>query len=70
VDLDKLREWKEGVVRRLTNGVAGLAKQRKVKVVTGQGSFASPTTWRSPPTTGRGPWSGSSRPSSPAAQRP
>jgi dihydrolipoamide dehydrogenase len=42
VDLDKLREWKEGVVRRLTNGVAGLAKQRKVKVVTGQGSFASP----------------------------
>jgi dihydrolipoamide dehydrogenase len=42
VDLDKLREWKEGVVRRLTNGVAGLAKQRKVKVVTGQGSLASP----------------------------
>jgi dihydrolipoamide dehydrogenase len=42
VDLDKLREWKEGVVRRLTNGVTGLAKQRKVKVVTGQGSFASP----------------------------
>ncbi|HEY6591937.1 MAG TPA: dihydrolipoyl dehydrogenase [Actinomycetota bacterium] len=42
VDLDKLREWKEGVVGRLTNGVAGLAKQRKVKVVTGQGSFASP----------------------------
>src|SRR5512132_1364821 len=42
VDLDKLREWKEGVVHRLTNGVAGLAKQRKVKVVTGQGGFASP----------------------------
>jgi dihydrolipoamide dehydrogenase len=42
VDLDKLREWKEGVVRRLTNGVAGLAKQRKVKAVTGQGSLASP----------------------------
>jgi dihydrolipoamide dehydrogenase len=42
VDLDKLREWKEGAVRRLTNGVAGLAKQRKVKVVTGQGSLASP----------------------------
>jgi dihydrolipoamide dehydrogenase len=42
LDLDKLREWKEGVVRRLTNGVAGLAKQRKVKAVTGQGSLASP----------------------------
>jgi dihydrolipoamide dehydrogenase len=42
VDLDKLRDWKESVVRRLTNGLAGLAKQRKVKVVTGQGSFASP----------------------------
>src|SRR5215216_4247378 len=42
VDLDKLRDWKEGVVRRLTNGLAGLAKQRKVKVVTGQGTFASP----------------------------
>jgi dihydrolipoamide dehydrogenase len=42
VDLDKLRAWKEGVVRRLTNGLAGLAKQRKVKVVTGVGAFASP----------------------------
>jgi dihydrolipoamide dehydrogenase len=42
VDLDKLREWKEGVVRRLTNGLAGLAKQRKVTVVTGRGTFASP----------------------------
>jgi dihydrolipoamide dehydrogenase len=42
VDLDKLRAWKEGVVRRLTNGLAGLANQRKVKVVTGVGAFASP----------------------------
>jgi dihydrolipoamide dehydrogenase len=42
VDLDKLRAWKEGVVRRLTNGLAGLAKQREVKVVTGVGAFASP----------------------------
>ena len=42
VDLDKLRDWKESVVRRLTNGLAGLAKQRKVKVVTGYGTFASP----------------------------
>ena len=42
VDLDKLREWKESVVGRLTRGLAGLAKQRKVKVVTGVGVFASP----------------------------
>ncbi|HEV8424849.1 MAG TPA: dihydrolipoyl dehydrogenase [Actinomycetes bacterium] len=42
VDLDKLRDWKEKVVGRLTNGLAGLAKQRKVKVVTGYGTFASP----------------------------
>jgi dihydrolipoamide dehydrogenase len=42
VDLDKLRAWKEKVVGRLTGGLAGLAKQRKVKVVTGYGTFASP----------------------------
>jgi dihydrolipoamide dehydrogenase len=42
VDLDKLREWKASVVGRLTKGLAGLAKQRKVKVVTGVGVFASP----------------------------
>jgi dihydrolipoyl dehydrogenase len=42
VDLDKLRGWKEGVVRRLTNGLAGLANKRKVQVVTGLGTFASP----------------------------
>jgi dihydrolipoamide dehydrogenase len=42
VDLDKLRGWKDSVVRRLTGGLAGLAKQRKVKVVTGYGTFASP----------------------------
>ena len=42
VDLDKLRAWKESVVGRLTKGLAGLAKQRKVKVVTGYGTFVSP----------------------------
>ena len=42
VDLDKLRAWKESVVGRLTKGLAGLARQRKVKVVTGYGTFASP----------------------------
>jgi dihydrolipoamide dehydrogenase len=44
VDLDKLRGWKESVVKRLTGGLAGMAKQRKVTVVTGNGVFASPNT--------------------------
>jgi dihydrolipoamide dehydrogenase len=42
VDLDKLREWKDSVIGRLTRGLAGLAKQRKVTVVTGVGVFTSP----------------------------
>src|SRR4051794_28846029 len=42
VDLDKLRGWKDGVVKRLTGGLSGLAKQRKVTVVGGLGKFASP----------------------------
>lgn len=44
VDLDKLRDWKKSVVQRLTGGLAGMAKQRKVTVVTGLGAFASPNT--------------------------
>jgi dihydrolipoamide dehydrogenase len=42
IDLDRLVAWKDAVVRRLTGGLAGLARQRKVKVVTGQAGFASP----------------------------
>jgi dihydrolipoamide dehydrogenase len=42
IDVDKLRAWKEGVVARLTGGLAGLAKQRKVAVVRGWGLFVSP----------------------------
>jgi dihydrolipoamide dehydrogenase len=42
IDLDKLRAWKDAVVARLTGGLAGLAKQRKVNVVTGSGRFVSP----------------------------
>jgi len=39
IDLDKLREFKSGVVGKLTGGLAGMAKARKVQVVTGTGSF-------------------------------
>jgi dihydrolipoamide dehydrogenase len=42
IDLDKLREFKSGVVGKLTGGLAGMAKQRKVEVVEGRASFASP----------------------------
>ncbi|MGC4027491.1 MAG: dihydrolipoyl dehydrogenase [Steroidobacteraceae bacterium] len=42
VDLDKLRDWKTSVIRRLTTGLSGLAKQRKVEVVRGTGRFAGP----------------------------
>ncbi|MBV8311439.1 MAG: dihydrolipoyl dehydrogenase, partial [Planctomycetaceae bacterium] len=41
IDIDKLRAWKDSVVRRLTGGLAGLSKQRKVTVVTGYGRFVA-----------------------------
>ncbi|GAB4393854.1 MAG: dihydrolipoyl dehydrogenase [Gammaproteobacteria bacterium] len=40
IDLTKIREWKNSVVKKLTSGLAGLAKQRKVTVVHGVGEFA------------------------------
>jgi len=40
VDLDKLRDWKTSVIRKLTGGLTGLAKTRKVEVVRGTGKFA------------------------------
>jgi len=43
-DLDKLRGWKANVVGKLTKGLAGLAKARKVTVVEGNAQFASPHT--------------------------
>ncbi|MGO1000442.1 dihydrolipoyl dehydrogenase [Lysobacter sp. CA196] len=42
IDLDALRKYKEKVVGQLTKGLAGMAKQRKVRVVAGTGSFVSP----------------------------
>ncbi|OCC07011.1 dihydrolipoyl dehydrogenase [Labrys sp. WJW] len=42
VDIDKLRGWKDSVIRKLTGGLGGLAKQRKVTVVTGTGRFTAP----------------------------
>ncbi len=39
VDIDALRSWKDGIVKRLTGGLVGLAKQRKVQTVNGYGRF-------------------------------
>jgi dihydrolipoamide dehydrogenase len=44
VDLDKLRGWKDSVIKKLTGGLSGLAKARKVQVVTGKGAFSSSNT--------------------------
>ncbi len=42
IDTAKLVGWKSKVVGQLTNGLDGLAKQRKVRVVRGTARFASP----------------------------
>ncbi|MDE3141885.1 MAG: FAD-dependent oxidoreductase, partial [Pseudomonadota bacterium] len=42
LDLDKLRAFKNGVVGKLTGGLAGMAKQRKVRVLQGIGQFVAP----------------------------
>lgn len=39
IDLDKLRGWKDKVVGKLTGGLGGMAKMRKVEVVRGVGQF-------------------------------
>jgi len=41
IDLHKLRGFKEKVIRQLTGGLKGLAKQRNVDVMTGVASFDS-----------------------------
>ena len=41
IALDKLRGFKDKVVGQLTKGLAGMAKQRKVRVATGSGKFVS-----------------------------
>ncbi|ACB27556.1 dihydrolipoyl dehydrogenase [Methylobacterium radiotolerans] len=44
VDLEKLRTFKAGTVRRLTDGLAQMARQRKVEVVRGTARFIGPDT--------------------------
>ena len=42
IDRDRLRAWKNKVVTKLTNGLALLAKQRKVDVIHGEAKFTGP----------------------------
>jgi dihydrolipoyl dehydrogenase len=42
VDITKLREWKDSVTKKLTTGLSGLARRRKVTLVQGVGQFQSP----------------------------
>lgn len=46
VDIVKLKDWKQGVVNKLTGGLKGLAKGRKVQVVNGFGEFEGPNAIR------------------------
>jgi dihydrolipoamide dehydrogenase len=46
IDNKKLRVWKDSVIKRLTTGLRGLAKQRNITVVHGVGEFSGPTTLR------------------------
>jgi dihydrolipoamide dehydrogenase len=42
IDLDALTAWKADIVGKLTGGLAGLARQRKVEVITGEAKFTGP----------------------------
>src|SRR5436190_1000128 len=42
IEIEKLRAWKNKVVGKLTGGLAGMAKARKVEVVRGTGVFLDP----------------------------
>ena len=44
LDLEKLQDWKDGVVNQLTGGLAGLAKKRGVTIFRGLGRFSGPNT--------------------------
>jgi dihydrolipoamide dehydrogenase len=44
INLDKVRGFKDNVVKRLTGGLMQMAQMRKVQVVQGEAFFTSPTT--------------------------
>jgi dihydrolipoamide dehydrogenase len=44
LDIDRLRDWKQSVVDKLTGGLDGLARRREVEVVHGEARLAGPHT--------------------------
>ncbi|MFB1028081.1 MAG: dihydrolipoyl dehydrogenase, partial [Thauera sp.] len=52
VDVDALRKHKDGVIGKLTGGLSGMAKARKVDVIRGYGSFLDPNHLEVEETTG------------------
>ena len=46
IDIDKLRNWKNEVVEKLTNGVGQLSKQRKINYIRGTAKFLDSGTLR------------------------
>ncbi|THF65805.1 dihydrolipoyl dehydrogenase [Pseudothauera nasutitermitis] len=54
VDVDALRRHKEGVIAKLTGGLGGMAKARKVDIVRGYGNFLDPHHIAVEETTGSG----------------
>lgn len=44
IDINRLREWKEGVVQKLTVGLGQLSKQRKIRYIQGHASFINSQT--------------------------
>jgi len=42
IDLQQTLQWKNGIVQQLTQGLAGLARKRKVTIVQGIGKFTGP----------------------------
>ena len=46
IDLDKLREWKNQVVAKLTGGTGQLGRLRKVRYIQGDATIVDPTTLR------------------------
>src|SRR6187549_631568 len=41
IDVKKMRSWKEDVVTKLTTGLGGLSKQRKIEYIRGYAKFVS-----------------------------
>lgn len=53
LDLDQMRRWKDGILEKLHQGIASLAKMRNVTVVQGRGHFEDAQTLRVETTQGQ-----------------